>query len=238
MIALFAQWKGAPYQVRFEANPPEGETVEGTMEDQTLYWGLADNLKPNEFKVSGGWTFGTWNTKPDGSGTTYANEALVRNLRPEEGQDMPTLYAQWDVVFSVDVPTVDHINVTMNTEGEWITVDSADVTVRSYSPRPVGIQGITCEGTDGLGQILQDTSQANQLVLNLNSQGITVPLSAGTTSTDPNFYFKLEEGSATDPATLPLNVDLATRNADIKLIEHVEPITAFRLTFLLGVVED
>lgn len=237
-IVLFAQWRGAPYQVHFEANPPEGETAEGTMEDQTLYWGLADNLKPNEFKVSGGWTFSGWNTMPDGSGTPYTDGALVRNLRPEEGQEIPTLYAQWDVVFSVDVPTVDHINVTMNSDGEWITVDSADVTVKSYSPRPVGIQGISCEGTDGLGQILQDTSQANQLVLNLNSQGTTVPLSAGTTSTDPNFYFKLEEGSAADPATLPLNVDLATRNADIKLIEHVEPITAFRLTFLLGVVEN
>ena len=238
IVVLYAQWKGAEYTVHFEPNVPEGEAVEGEMPDQTLNWGVSQPLNPNEYRRPGGWVFGTWNTQPDGSGTTYADGASVRNLRPEAGQDRPTLYAQWRITFNVDVPTVDRINVTMNTEGEWITVDSTDVTIRSYSPLPVGIKGISCEGTDGLSELLQDTSQANQLVLNLNSQGTTVPLSAGTTSTDADYYFRLEKGSLEAPATLPMNVDLATRNPDIGLKEHPDPITAFRLTFMLGVVQD
>ena len=239
VVPLYAQWKGAPYTVHFEANVPAGEAVEGTMADQTLDWGLSQKLTPNSFRRPGGWVFAGWNTQPDGSGTPYGDEAWVRNLRPEAGQDRPTLYAQWSIAFDIDVPTVDHINVTMNEQGEWITVDGAAMTIQSRSPLPIGIEGVGLEGdAAGLNQMLEDPSQASQLVLNLSSQGTTVPLSPGTTATDANYYFRLEKGTPEVPATLPVDVDLTTRNPGIRLKESIEPTTAFRLTFLLSVIQS
>ncbi len=50
-------------------------------------------LKPNTYQRKG-WLFTGWNTKPDGSGRTYSDKGLVRDLTTKDG-DTVTLYAQW-----------------------------------------------------------------------------------------------------------------------------------------------
>jgi uncharacterized repeat protein (TIGR02543 family) len=50
-------------------------------------------LKKNAYKKSG-YTFVGWNTKKDGSGTSYKNQAEVKNLAKKGGKTI-TLYAQW-----------------------------------------------------------------------------------------------------------------------------------------------
>ena len=84
-ITLYAQWKKdiVNYTVTFNAN---GGT--GTMAAQTFEAGVSQAIKANTFTRSG-YTFTGWNTKADGSGTSYTdNQSITLS------QDI-TLYAQW-----------------------------------------------------------------------------------------------------------------------------------------------
>lgn len=72
------------YTVTFDANGGKG-----TMTDQTVSRNVATRLNANTF-TNDGYVFTGWNTKKDGSGTSYENKAevtLKENL---------TLYAQWE----------------------------------------------------------------------------------------------------------------------------------------------
>ena len=79
---LYAQWNAA-YTVTFDANGGNG-----TMQSQPFEQGKSQQLTANSFTRSG-YTFTGWNTKADGSGTSYTNGQAITptsNL---------TLYAQW-----------------------------------------------------------------------------------------------------------------------------------------------
>ena len=82
-ITLYAQWI-KELTVTFDGN---GST-EGTMPLQTVYEGNSVVLNSNTFRRDG-YGFDCWNTKADGTGTSYADGAYVT---PSE--DM-TLYARW-----------------------------------------------------------------------------------------------------------------------------------------------
>ncbi|EPR71003.1 hypothetical protein ADIWIN_3310 [Winogradskyella psychrotolerans RS-3] len=80
---LYAQWLTSGNTVTFDSN---GGT--GTMSPQTNC--VAENLTANTF-TNAGFTFNSWNTAIDDSGTTYADNASY-----SFAADV-TLYAQWDV---------------------------------------------------------------------------------------------------------------------------------------------
>ncbi|MBQ8996505.1 InlB B-repeat-containing protein, partial [Candidatus Saccharibacteria bacterium] len=93
-IVLYAQWEAyVPpkyYLVIFHANDGTStHTVEQFQRD------LAANLPENTFTREG-YTFTGWNTKADGSGTSYADKAEITNLAPED--KAIDLYAQWDEI--------------------------------------------------------------------------------------------------------------------------------------------
>ena len=86
-ITLRAVWQANTYQVKF--NPNGGS---GTMANQTFtYDAAAVALNANTF-TRNGYSFKNWNTAANGTGTTYANKAQVRNLT---GSGEFNLYAQW-----------------------------------------------------------------------------------------------------------------------------------------------
>lgn len=91
IIDLFAQWEPASYQLSFEANGGAG-----TMEDQRFVYDQPQKIAFNQFERKG-YLFSGWNTRADGSGTSYTNEQEVMNLTTENGQTI-TLYAQWEPV--------------------------------------------------------------------------------------------------------------------------------------------
>ncbi len=71
------------YQITFEANGGDG-----TMEPQALGYGVEGTLNANSFAKQGS-AFNGWNTKADGSGTSYEDKASITITGDV------TLYAQW-----------------------------------------------------------------------------------------------------------------------------------------------
>lgn len=84
---LYVNWKGNSYTIKFNANGGEGTTP-----DQTMTYGQSMNLNPNAFTKSGSYAFAEWNTQADGSGTSYADGDVVKNLVTSGTFN---LYAQW-----------------------------------------------------------------------------------------------------------------------------------------------
>ncbi|MBO7508091.1 MAG: InlB B-repeat-containing protein, partial [Clostridia bacterium] len=109
-VVFTATWDANFYYVHFETNTPlsASNSVSGQLANQKLYFNAAENLSQNSFTLVG-WTFQNWNTEFDGTGTDYADEEEVLNLRSNEG-DVLTLYAIWSantysVVFNSNVPS-------------------------------------------------------------------------------------------------------------------------------------
>ena len=76
------------YKVKFDGN----ESTSGSMDTQTITYGSGTKLTANAFKRKG-YSFNGWNTKADGSGTSYSNKADGSTLLEKSGTI--TLYAQW-----------------------------------------------------------------------------------------------------------------------------------------------
>ncbi len=86
------------YTISYNANGGSG-----TMSNQTAAINSAVNLNPNSFTPPSGKVFDSWNTAPDGSGTSYADEASVTNLT-SAGSTI-ALYAQWKKLYLQEVTT-------------------------------------------------------------------------------------------------------------------------------------
>lgn len=91
-ITLYAKWTANIYTVKYNGN---GATS-GSTASSTHTYNSAKTLTANGF-TRAGYTFTGWNTKADGTGTAYANQASVKNLTTAAGSTV-TLYAQWSVV--------------------------------------------------------------------------------------------------------------------------------------------
>ena len=95
VIDLYAQWTPIEYYVAYNSNKPNGATgnISGTMANSNHEYDTSNNLTANGYRLTG-WTFQSWNTKADGSGTSYTDKASVKNLTTTNGGTV-TLYAQW-----------------------------------------------------------------------------------------------------------------------------------------------
>ncbi|MBQ8419860.1 MAG: InlB B-repeat-containing protein [Clostridia bacterium] len=104
-IVVRAIYTAKTYIVTFDANGGEGE-----MERQILAIDVMKPLNANKY-TRAGYTFAGWNTKADGTGYTYADKELVRNLTYLNGV---TLYAVWE-----EIPAATH-TVTFMANGEVV----------------------------------------------------------------------------------------------------------------------
>ena len=86
---------GIPYQlkvaytVKFNGNGADS----GSVANQKITYGSRTALSANKFQKKG-YSFKSWNTKKDGTGTTYADKADGSKLTKTNGATV-TLYAQW-----------------------------------------------------------------------------------------------------------------------------------------------
>lgn len=89
-VKVYAKWKAKTYTIKFSGN----ESTSGSMKTvKNCKYGKSYTLKTNGFKRKG-YKFAGWNTKKNGSGTSYANKAKVKSLTSKQGGTV-TLYAQW-----------------------------------------------------------------------------------------------------------------------------------------------
>ncbi|MBR3381193.1 MAG: InlB B-repeat-containing protein, partial [Bacillus sp. (in: Bacteria)] len=86
---FYAKWTANQYSITFNGN---GATS-GNTASKSCKYGSSYKLTKNGFKRIG-YTFNGWNSKKNGSGTAYADQASVKNLKSTNGARL-TLYAQW-----------------------------------------------------------------------------------------------------------------------------------------------
>ena len=87
-LIFYAQWEVNKYTLKFNAN---GGT--GTMNDQEFVHDTLQRITKNTYTKEG-FKFKEWNTKADGTGTTYTNEKEIKL------SDDLTLYAIWEETYS------------------------------------------------------------------------------------------------------------------------------------------
>ena len=105
VVTLYAQWTPNTYTVKFDKN--DGAAT-GTMTDQSFTYDVAQQLTANAF-VKTNWKFAGWNTKADGSGTSYSDQQSVSNLTATNN-GVVNLYAQW-------APAQDVYTITIRANG-------------------------------------------------------------------------------------------------------------------------
>ena len=123
---LYAVWEANQYKVQFRAVKPSSATgaPSGNTVEEAHRYGQEFNLLNANFYFSlTGYKFAGWNTMPDGSGASYANEELVSNLTAVDGETV-VLYTQWTpntytVTFNVNGGTVSPANKLVAYDGTY-----------------------------------------------------------------------------------------------------------------------
>lgn len=123
---LYAHWTANTYKVSFDSNGGSG-----SMSQQTHTYDESKNLTANAFTRTG-YTFVNWNTKKDGTGTSYSNNASVKNLSSTSGA-VVTLYAQWrehvlTVRYKSNYATYAYVDGAENTD---VSANEKDIIVRT-----------------------------------------------------------------------------------------------------------
>lgn len=149
-VTLYAQWEVNSYTVSFDGN---GATS-GVMNDIDAVYDQNIDLPENEFDYSPDYVFNGWNTKSDGSGTSYGDAVTVKNLTETDGATV-TLYAQWTPVTK---------NITYNLDGGSLsdTVSNPEKysfkdTFTLYNPERPGYEFLGWTGTDLVGYVKEVT---------------------------------------------------------------------------------
>ena len=88
-VNLYAQWKPNTYTISFNGNGKTG----GSTASMSMTYDTAKNLTANGFTKTGH-SFSGWNTKSNGSGTSYKNKQSIKNLTSANGATI-TLHARW-----------------------------------------------------------------------------------------------------------------------------------------------
>lgn len=102
LLNLYAQWMPIKYKVLFNSNNGKDETKE-----QILSYDEDKALLKNTFKYTG-YKFKEWNTTADGTGTSYNDETVVKNLSKVEDAIIK-LYAIW--IEEPDFEVSDYVKV-------------------------------------------------------------------------------------------------------------------------------
>ena len=92
-VTMYVNWVANTYTIKFDGNGGSG-----SMSNISATYDTNKTLSKNTFTKSG-YKFVKWNTKADGSGTSYNDEASVKNLTATN-KGTVTLYAQWSAITS------------------------------------------------------------------------------------------------------------------------------------------
>ncbi|MBQ6772667.1 MAG: InlB B-repeat-containing protein [Synergistaceae bacterium] len=174
--------------VSFNANGGEG-----LMDAQTFKGNTAQNLSKNTFTRKG-CTFKNWNTKADGSETSYNDEASIT-----VSEDM-TLYAQWDlntykITYELNGGTNDAANPAS------YTVESDAITLKAPTKTGYTFNGWTLDGSI-ITEIAKGSTGDKTLIAAWIpvTYSITYNLDGGTASNPESYTIETESFTLNNPA--------------------------------------
>ena len=157
IIELYAQWKPITYNIKFDAN---GGT--GTMQNMTgVEYDKETQLITNNFERED-YIFKEWNTKADGSGITYFDQAKVINLTSIKNGTV-ILYAQWrpmPVVEGNDIAILKSDGLKMIEDGslgEFLKNESSLKAKKNVDN--ITVVDYTLTNLDQIKQAINDTSE-------------------------------------------------------------------------------
>ncbi len=169
-VTLYAQWSANPYTISFNSNAPTGTTATGTMEAMNMTYGTSKMLTLNTFSIPG-YNFSGWNTKADGSGTSYSDGASVKNLIAS-GEKV--LYAQWSVEGTNVAYTVVHKRMDLNGSYTIIETDTFyGETSSTITPDTKDYIGFTSPNVKEI-TILGDGSASIEYLYSRNKYQLTI----------------------------------------------------------------
>ena len=188
-VTLYAKWTANTYTVAYNGNGNTG----GSTASSSHTYDTAKTLTSNGFSKTG-YTFNGWNTKADGSGTSYTNQASVKNLSSTKGATV-NLYAQW----KANTYTVAY-NGNGNTGGSTASSSHTYDTAKALTANGYSKTGYTFSGwnskADGSGNTYTDKVSVTNLTSTNNG---TVTLYAQWTAN--TYTIKYNGNGATSGAT-------------------------------------
>ena len=120
-MTLTAKWTLWTARIYYEKNAPAGVSVNGSMYDEQFSYGTAKNLSKNKY-FANGYKFTGWNTKDDGTGTAYADEASFTWSGSANNENI-YLCAQWE---KLQTPIDISVGTTPTHSDISLTYDSTD----------------------------------------------------------------------------------------------------------------
>jgi len=164
---LYAQWTANTYTVVYNANGGSGSTM-----SSNHTYGTSKPLNANTFGAPRGKEFTGWNTRADGSGASYANQASVLNMTSVNG-DTVILYAQWQIVTNPPGATLNDklnwLDSNAISDVEYMLEANAD---ESLSPRTLSYSGYS-------NVTIKLVGNGSERIINLSSTGSMFTVGSG-----------------------------------------------------------
>ena len=173
------------YMVKYDGN----NATEGSMASSRHTYNVEQSLTANEY-TKAGYTFEGWNTKADGTGTSYTDQQKVKNLSSKDGATV-ILYAQWtpdnDTIYTIHHYLKDLGSATYTLHETEEKKGTTDATIILADERK-DYTGFTYEKgqVDGADvtetTILPDGSRVIDLYYNRNTYNLTLDKGEGIDS--------------------------------------------------------
>lgn len=184
-VDLIPEWSANTYTVKYDKNAPSGTTVSGTTADSTHTYDIDKALTTNGYSINN-YKFLSWNTKKDGSGTSYTDGATVKNLTTENNGTV-TLYAQWkqDIIY-INKPTVSG-SFTYNIASQTCSISGYDASKMAQSgitsATNAGIYTVTFTLKDGYAWADTKNKDAYSCNWSIAKRTIGIPYLSNTSQT-------------------------------------------------------
>ena len=185
---FIAKWEENPVPIAkvftIDFKPNANGEQSHSMPDQQVTIGSSDTINKNDY-IRSGYTFTGWNTKSDGTGTAYKDQAPAGKITTKNGATV-VLYAQWTVskVFTIDFKPNANGEQSHSMPDQQVKIGSSDTINKNNYIRP----GYTFTGwntkSDGTGTAYKDQAPAGKIT---NKSGATVVLYAQWASTSKTF---------------------------------------------------
>ncbi|MEG2201751.1 MAG: InlB B-repeat-containing protein, partial [Raoultibacter sp.] len=169
-VTLYAQWMPNTYTIAFNGNNATG----GTTAQLPMVYDVPASLTTNGFTRTG-YTFAGWNTAANGAGTSFAPGASVNNLTPTPGATV-TLYAQWNLVISVDVPIEQSFSI--DAKGGITSTTTGASFFASSTVELLRVSSIKCTKGAGADSIFKTPGDHSKIAITMAAGGpvASVPL--------------------------------------------------------------